>query len=100
MMPGGAEQCFQIFGPEAKAAVPELAAILSRPAKSNGELGAQMSAVTALSYLGPDAVPVLLHAATNFHGTQLQSQIIRDIANFGFQCSSRQASPLALEPRH
>src|SRR5438445_9097204 len=33
-MPGGAERCFQLFGLEAKAAIPGLAKILNRPAKT------------------------------------------------------------------
>jgi len=44
---------------------------------------AQTSAAEALSYLGADAVPVLLTVATNFQGQQLQWEIIGHMANFG-----------------
>jgi HEAT repeat protein len=82
-IPGGAEQCFQLFGPEAKAAIPQLAKILSRPANAMDEMSGQMSAAKALSYLGSDAVPVLLNAATNFQGQHIQWELIDDMANFG-----------------
>jgi HEAT repeat protein len=78
-MPGGAVGCFQIFGPDAGAAIPELAKML-RPGVGADTLA---NASEALSYLGPDAVPVLLTAATNFERSQIQWEIIQDIANFG-----------------
>jgi HEAT repeat protein len=83
MTRGGAVECFRIFGPEAKAAIPELAKILSRQARTSDDMSAQTSAAEALSYLGPNAVPALLTAATNFHGQQIQWEIIDDMANFG-----------------
>lgn len=83
MTPGGAVQCYRIFGPEAKAAIPELAKILGRPAKTIDDSSGQMVAAEALSYLGPDAVPVLLAAATNFHGQHIQWEMIDHMANFG-----------------
>jgi HEAT repeat protein len=83
MTPGGAVQCFRIFGPEAKAAIPELAKVLGRTAKSLNDMSGQMSAAEALSYLGPDAVPVLLTAATNFHGQHIQWEVIDYMANLG-----------------
>ena len=81
--PGGAVECFKIFGPEAKAAVPDLAKILKTPPKTLDDLSAQTEAAEALSYLGPDAVPVLLTAATNSQGQHVQWEIIDDMANFG-----------------
>jgi HEAT repeat protein len=83
MTPGGAVECFHIFGPDAKAAIPDLAKILSRPAKTMNDESAQTMASQSLSYLGADAVPILLQAATNFHGQHIQWEIIKDMANFG-----------------
>ena len=82
-IPGGAEQCFQLFGPEAKAAIPQLAETLNRPAKTLNDISGQTYAAKSLSYLGSDAVPVLLNAATNFQGQHLQWELINDMANFG-----------------
>ncbi|MDB6110211.1 MAG: lyase domain protein repeat-containing protein [Pedosphaera sp.] len=82
-IPGGAVECFRIFGPEAKAAIPDLAKILRRPTKTLNDVSTQSDAAKALSYLGPDAVPVLLTAATNLHGQHIQWEIIDDMANFG-----------------
>lgn len=83
ILPGGAVECFRIFGPDAQAAIPELAKILLRPAKNIDDISAQTEAAKALSYLGPAAVPVLLTAATNLHGQQLQWEVIDNLANFG-----------------
>jgi hypothetical protein len=47
------------------------------------EMSGQMSAAKALSYLGVDAVPVLLNAAINFQGQHIQWEVINDMANFG-----------------
>jgi HEAT repeat protein len=82
-LPGGAEQCFRILGSEAKAAIPQLAEILNRPARTLDEVSGQTCAAESLSYLGPDAVPVLLKAAINFQGQELQGELIDDMANFG-----------------
>jgi HEAT repeat protein len=81
--PGGAAQCFRIFGPEAKAAIPDLAKILNRPSKTIYDDSAKSYAAKSLSYLGPDAVPVLLGVATNLVEKDLQAEMIGDMANFG-----------------
>ncbi len=95
VIPGGVVECFRIFGPDAKAAIPELAKILSRPAKNMNDESGQLSVAEALSYLGPDAVPVLLSAATNFHGRHIQWQIIDRMANFG--TNGAEAKPAILK---
>jgi len=83
ILPGGAVQCFRIFGPDANAAIPDLAKILASPAKTMDDDSAQTMASEALSFLGSNAVPVLLTVATNFQGQQLQWEIIGHMANFG-----------------
>jgi len=95
ILPGGAVQCFRIFGPEAKAAIPELAEILNRPAKTLDESSAQQEAAEALSYLGPEAVPVLLNAATNFHGRHEQWILIDNMAHFGTNGAAAKPALLA-----
>jgi HEAT repeat protein len=82
-IPGGAEQCFQLFGPEAKAAIPQLAQILNGPAKNLDDMSGKIYAAKSLSYLGSEAVPVLLNAATNLQGQHIQWEFINDMANFG-----------------
>jgi len=98
ILPGGAVECFRIFGPEAKAAIPDLAKVLNRPAKTLDDMSGQTSAAEALSYLGPDAVPILLTAATNFHGQQIQWEIIDHMANFGTNGAA--TKPAILEWSH
>jgi HEAT repeat protein len=71
-MPGGAVGAFKALGPQAKPAIPKLAEIVNK----RGFTGAY-DAVEALSYLGPEAIPFLLAAATNHHGQQIQYVIIR-----------------------
>jgi HEAT repeat protein len=56
---------------------------------------AQISAAKALSYLGSDAVTVLLNAATNFQGQHVQWEMINDMANFGTNGAS--AKPALLK---
>jgi hypothetical protein len=81
--PEGFLECFKIYGPEAKAAIPVLSDILNQPARAMDQDSAQIEAAESLSYLGPDAVPILLSAATHFEGQPLQYMIIEDLANFG-----------------
>jgi hypothetical protein len=76
-------ECFRIFGPEAKAAIPDLARILNRQPMSLADSSAQHFAAKALSYLGRDAVPVLLAAVTNCQRSEDQWLIIDDMAHFG-----------------
>lgn len=93
-LPSAAVECFRILGPEAKAAIPELAKILE-PTSKNVDDSARMRAAEALSYLGPDAVPVLLPAARRFHGQHLQWVLIEHMTNFGTNGAA--AKPAILE---
>jgi HEAT repeat protein len=47
------------------------------------DMSGHRAAAEALSHLGPDAVPVLLTAATNFRGQHIQWEIIDHMANLG-----------------
>ncbi|HEX4119328.1 MAG TPA: HEAT repeat domain-containing protein [Verrucomicrobiae bacterium] len=95
MVAGGAVQCFRIFGPEAKAAILGLAKILNLRATTMYDRSAQMMAAESLSYLGPEAVHVLLEAATRFQGQDIQREIIEDIGNFG--TNGAEAKPAILK---
>lgn len=83
ILPGGAVESFKVLGPQAKSAIPQLAKILNKRPGSIDDESARTSAAEALSYLGPDAVPVLLAAATNLQGQQLQWEVIQDLGHFG-----------------
>src|SRR5688500_4057187 len=86
---GGAVKCFQILGPEAKSAIPELAEMLNQPVKTIDEGSRARLAAEALSYLGPDAVPILIAAANKERRGKWA--VISLIANFAF--AGRDAIP-------
>jgi len=82
-MPGGAVYAFRALGPEAKSAIPKLAEILSKPALTMDDQSSLTEAAEALSYLGPDAIPFMLIAATNLQGQQIQCELIENFGNLG-----------------
>jgi HEAT repeat protein len=83
--PGGAVEAFKILGPTAKSAIPQLARLLDKykPPHSMDGYSGWHNAVEALSYLGSDALPVLLQAATNIQGQHIQWELIQNLGNFG-----------------
>ena len=84
-LPGGAVESLRALGPQAKSAIPELAKLLDKykPPHSMDDYSAWHDACEALSYLGPDALPVLLEAATNIQGQHIQWELIQNLGNFG-----------------
>jgi HEAT repeat protein len=82
-LPDGAVQSFKALGSQAASAIPKLAAILNQRAASIDDESSKSSAAEALAYLGPEAIPVLLAAATNLHGQHIQWEIIEDLGRFG-----------------
>jgi hypothetical protein len=51
------------------------------------DVGSLGTAAGVLSCLGPDALPILLAAATNLHGQHIQWEVIEDIGHFGMSLS-------------
>jgi len=83
VMPGAAVDSFRVFGPAARSAIPELTKILDREPDTIDDVSAQIDAAKALSYLGRDAVPVLLSAAERFKSRPQGWEIIFAMANLG-----------------
>jgi HEAT repeat protein len=83
LLPGGAVESLKALGPVAKSAIPDLGRIVNQQPQTMNDESARTEAAIALSYLGPEAVPVLLTAATNAQGQHIQWEIIDDMANFG-----------------
>jgi HEAT repeat protein len=55
----------------------------SRPPRSNGFYGEWLNVLEALSYLGPEALPILLGAAANSPSPEFQRDVIHVLGNFG-----------------
>jgi HEAT repeat protein len=82
-MPGGAVYALKALGPEAKSAIPELAEILRKPPLTMDDQSSLTEAAEALSYLGTDAIPFMLAAATNLQGQHIQWELIQNFGNLG-----------------
>jgi HEAT repeat protein len=82
-LPGGAVESLKVLGTQAESAIPELVKILNTPSKTLDDLASQTEAAKALSYLGPEVIPFMLTAATNFQGQDVQRELIQDLGNFG-----------------
>jgi HEAT repeat protein len=81
----GATRCFKALGPAAASAIPELARMLhdSKPPRSSSVYGEWLNVLEALSYLGPEALPILLGAAANSPSPEFQRDVIHVLGNFG-----------------
>src|SRR6266481_5351772 len=82
-LPGGAVESFKVLGQEAKSAIPELTRILNDRHASTDRHSVTIYAAEALSFLGPEAVPAMLTAATNLQGRHIQWELIQDLGHFG-----------------
>jgi HEAT repeat protein len=85
LLPAGATRCFKALGSAAASAIPQLARMLndSKPLRSSGAYGGWHDVIEALSYLGPEALPILLSAATNGANPEFQADVIHNLGNFG-----------------
>src|SRR5262249_40088980 len=85
ILPSGAVASFTALGLQATSAIPELPQLLEKykPPHSMDAYGAWRNVVEALSYLGPEALPVLLNAAKNFPPEHVQWELIQSLGNFG-----------------
>jgi HEAT repeat protein len=85
LLPAGATSCFKALGPAAASAIPQLAKMLqdSMPPRSSGAYGRWHDVIEALSYLGPEALPILLSAAANNPSPEFQADVIHNLGNFG-----------------
>lgn len=83
-VPSAAAAALIALGPQATSAIPELAKLIdqNKPPHSTKSYGVWYHAVEVLSHLGPEALPVMLKAATNIQGQHVQWQLIQRIGNF------------------
>lgn len=76
-----AAPAFKILGPQAASAIPELAEILNHKPANIDEQDPWDEAATAISYLGPGAIPYMLAAATNKVADQ--QKLIQNFGHLG-----------------
>ncbi|HEX3625277.1 MAG TPA: HEAT repeat domain-containing protein [Verrucomicrobiae bacterium] len=72
---------FRILGLQAASAIPELAEFLDHNRTNTDAEGPWVEAATAISYLGPGAIPCMLAAATNKGADQ--KELIQDFGHLG-----------------
>jgi HEAT repeat protein len=86
----GAADAFRVLGSQAQGAIPELSQIMNDPKQHQGAA----YAACALSYLGPQAVPVLVGGLTNCQ-EYVRSYVANRLGSMG--TNSRPALPLLIQ---
>ncbi len=76
----GAVYAFKALGSDGKPAIPELAKILNNK-DAMDDYSSWHNAAEAISYLGPEAIPAMLTAATNLSGRHIRWELIENLGN-------------------